>query len=112
MPQITGAQAKLQEKITAAKKTETELQEVRSAQPSKIKTAQMPDDKRYNKLKHESKFFMNIIKMICYRAETSVANLIAEMLSNRDNHQEKRMIVKKKLSPLLQILSLMKKIIP
>jgi hypothetical protein len=55
---------------------------------------------------------MNIIKMICYRAETSVANLIAEMLSNRDNHQEKRMIVKKKLSPLLQILSLMKKIIP
>lgn len=104
MPQITGAQAKLQEKITAAKKTETELQEVRSAQPSKIKTAQMPDDKRYNKLKHESKIFMNIIKMICYRAETSVANLIAEMLSIRDNHQEKRMIVKQVITSAADII--------
>ena len=37
----------------------------------------MPEQNRYNKLKQESKMLMNIIKMICYRAETAVANELA-----------------------------------
>ena len=52
----------------------------------------MPQEKRFNKLKPESKLFMNIIKMICYRAETIVANLISPYLKNTS--EEKRMLIK------------------
>jgi hypothetical protein len=34
----------------------------------------MPESTRYNKFEHESKLVRNIIKMICYRAETAFAN--------------------------------------
>ena len=37
----------------------------------------MHEDIRYNKLKMESKHLQNIIKIICYRAETAIANLLA-----------------------------------
>lgn len=37
----------------------------------------MPEQARYNKLKTESKHLQNIIKIICYRAETSISNLLA-----------------------------------
>ena len=37
----------------------------------------MPQEVRYTKLKTESKHLQNIIKIICYRAETALANLLA-----------------------------------
>ena len=37
----------------------------------------MLEHARYNKLKTESKHLQNIIKIICYRAETAIANLLA-----------------------------------
>jgi|GEM_PF-3349181 len=35
---------------------------------------EMPEKIRFNKLKTESKLLMNVIKMICYRAESAVAS--------------------------------------
>jgi hypothetical protein len=58
---------------------------------ARIKLKDMPDKTRYNQLKTESKMLMNIIKMICYRAETSVANILAEYTND---NQQKRMLVK------------------
>ena len=52
----------------------------------------MPNEIRYNKLKTESKMLMNLIKMICYRAESSIASLAAPFLSRADH--EKRMFIK------------------
>ncbi len=52
----------------------------------------MPSQNRYNKLKHESKMLMNIIKMICYRAETAVANEFSQYRNGAKD--EKRMLVK------------------
>ena len=60
--------------------------------PPKIKLAQMPDQERYNKLKTESKLLMNVIKMICYRAESTIASWISPYLGKADD--EKRMVVK------------------
>jgi hypothetical protein len=45
----------------------------------------MPDETRYSKLNQESKYLTNIIKMICYRAETAVAHLIASHYSRADD---------------------------
>jgi len=61
---------------------------------ARIKLKEMSQQERYNKLKHESKMIMNIIKMIAYRAETAVANLLATFLSTKMADNEKRMLVK------------------
>jgi hypothetical protein len=62
----------------------------------KIKIEQMPDQQRYNKLKTESKLLMNVIKMICYRAESATASWIAPFLGKPVD--EKRMVVKQIIS--------------
>jgi uncharacterized protein YjgD (DUF1641 family) len=45
--------------------------------PYKIPLSKMPQDIRYNKLNQESKNLQNIIKIICYRAETALAELLS-----------------------------------
>lgn len=64
----------------------------RSKIPSQIKIKDMPENIRYNKLNTESKRFQNILKMICYRAETSCANLLSKDFKKSIN--EKRALVK------------------
>lgn len=56
---------------------EQEILSQRKQQPYKISIGEMPQHARYNKLKTESKHLQNIIKIICYRAETAIANLLA-----------------------------------
>src|SRR5207249_3719525 len=63
---------------------------------SKIKLADMPEQVRYNRLKKESKMFMNIIKMIAYRAETVLANLIRPFYNNHEN--DRRQIIQSMLA--------------
>ena len=71
---------------------EKELILTRSQLQPKIKLCQLPEQKRFNKLKTESKLLMNVIKMIAYRAETAVAQWVAPYLSRADD--EKRMLIK------------------
>ncbi len=75
---------------------------LRKEQPTHINLAQMAEPDRYNKLKTESKIFMNIIKMVCYRAETSIANILASHLADGD--KEKRMLVKQIIDTPVDIL--------
>jgi len=59
-----------------AQKIEQEIEkltEKRKKTKYKIPLSDMPKEERYNKLHQESKYLMNIIKMICYRAETALA---------------------------------------
>lgn len=52
----------------------------------------MPDQVRYNQLKPESRMLINFIKMVCYRAETTIANLLTEFFIG--HKEEKRMLIK------------------
>ena len=52
----------------------------------------MPEHIKYTKLNTESKRFQNTIKMICYRAETSFANLLA--VNFKKDANEKRALAK------------------
>ena len=71
---------------------EESLVEQRKQQPYKIKVQNMPENEKYTKLDMEGKQFQNIIKMICYRAETAVCIWInSEIYSNQD---EIRSVVK------------------
>jgi len=58
----------------------------------KIKIKDMSEENKYNRLHLESKHVQNIVKMICYRAETSFANLLSPHFAKNIN--EKRMLVK------------------
>jgi len=58
----------------------------------KIPLSDMPENERYTKLHQESKYLMNILKMICYRAETALANKLAPHFSRAED--EIRALVK------------------
>jgi len=90
--EITQKQAQYKEALDQLKKQEVELIDTRNQCPPKIKLNEMPEKNRYNKLKTESKLLMNVIKMICYRAESAVASLIAPYLSWAED--EKRLFIK------------------
>jgi len=92
LPLITSKQMEYKEKIDFFKNQEMELLNQRSRLKPRLKVCQMPQQERYNKLKTESKLLMNVIRMICYRAESSVAQWIAPYLARAEN--EKRMVVK------------------
>lgn len=92
LPQLESKQMALLEKIEKQQLIEQELTTQRSLIQQRIKLKDMPGQIRYNKLKHESKILMNIIKMICYRAETAIANELSAFLVNAK--EEKRMLVK------------------
>ena len=74
---IISKQQDLIEELASLRDQEKELISERAKQPYKIPIGQMPQEQRYNKLKTESRHLQNIIKMICYRAETSMANVLA-----------------------------------
>jgi hypothetical protein len=79
---IIDQQASLREKQT---ELENQIQHIitqRAAIPSRIQLKDMPGEIRYNRLKYESKLFMNTIKMIAYRAETVLVNMISPYYKN------------------------------
>lgn len=92
IPRYSAKQVKIIEQIEAIKAQEKILLEKREQTAPKIKLAEMHTDKRFNQLKPEHKYFINIIKMISYRAETSLLQSL-KPFTNAVNHEE-RMILK------------------
>lgn len=96
IPALTDKQMQYKQMLDRLKEQEAKLVEERKQIPARIKLEQMPDQTRYNKLKTESKILMNIIKMICYRAESALASLVTPYLSRA--REEKRMLIKQIIS--------------
>lgn len=92
LPALIQKQANYAELIKKYRIDEESVVERRAQTPARIKISQMPEKQKYNKLKTESKVIMNIIKMICYRAETVVANLSIPYLTK--GREEMRMFIK------------------
>jgi hypothetical protein len=90
--QALEQQSQLQEAIVGYEQQIRQLREELKQIPKRIKIKEMPDSCRYNKLKTESKLFMNAIRMIVYRAETAVANLLSPHYAR--SSEEIRMLVK------------------
>lgn len=76
---------KTREELEPLFEQETLLIEKRKTVPYKIKIKDMPENLRYNKLDEESKHFVNIIKMICFRAETAAATLLSTGYKKKRN---------------------------
>jgi hypothetical protein len=78
-------QQELIEELTSLREEEKRLVNERKKHPYKIPVGKMNEDQRYNKLKTESRHLQNIIKMICYRAETSMANVVGSEYKKSKN---------------------------
>jgi hypothetical protein len=85
-------QVMLEKELEELKEQEKKIIDNRANISHRIKIKDMPDDNKYNRLHIESKHFQNIIKMICYRAETSFTNLLSPYFEKSIN--EKRMLAK------------------
>lgn len=75
-PKMVQKQQQIEEDLATFKQEEQQLLDQRKQTKHRVKVEDMGDN-RYNQLHLESKYFRNIIKMICYRAETSFANLLS-----------------------------------
>jgi hypothetical protein len=80
------------EKVQAYKIEIERLKALRKTIPTKITVAQMPEEKRYNKLKQEGKKLKNAVIMLVYRAESELYAILGEFYN--DNEKDGRMILK------------------
>lgn len=85
-------QAKIIVQLETLKQEDDNLRAERQKHSYKIALKDMPSLKRYNQLVQERNQFINILKMICYRAETSLISLIPSNFKKMEN--EKRAFIK------------------
>jgi hypothetical protein len=75
-PKYLQKQMKLTNQINQLKDQVQDLLEQRKVQPYKIEVKDMPENEKYTTLDMEGKLFQNMIKMICYRAETTITLML------------------------------------
>ncbi len=91
-PKYEKKQATIIAELEALKQEDDNLKAELQKHPYKIALKDMPNHKRYNELVQERNQFINILKMICYRAETSLISLIPSSFKKLEN--EKRAFIK------------------
>lgn len=99
-PKILQKKEELQTQLDGLLAEENTLVQLREQTPKRIKVSDM-EHNRYSQLDMESKLFRNIIKMICYRAETSFAALLCQDYKKAFN--EKRMLAKSVINTMCDL---------
>jgi hypothetical protein len=80
--------ALLQQHITALKEQIATLKEQRDKLPTHLTVKDLPADQRFERLRSDSKRFIDTIKMIAYRAETAMTNILRDVLARTDDARE------------------------
>jgi hypothetical protein len=81
----TSGQARQQEKIEQLQRELDEIKKLRKTTPHHIPVKDLPEKDRFTRLLPERKHFIDTIKMIAYRAETSMVSIIREKLGRADD---------------------------
>jgi hypothetical protein len=77
--------AQLQDEIESLNRDIDELKKQRKQTPHHIPVKELPASDRFSRLLTERKHFIDTIKLIAYRAETSMASLLADQLSREED---------------------------
>ena len=77
--------AELQEGIAILEERVEEQKACRKATPKHVAMKDLPKDERFKQLGTRSKYFIDTIKMIAYRAETAMAGIVREKMSRHDD---------------------------
>jgi len=80
--------ALLQEQITALREHLAALKQRRADVPTHVLYKDLPPEQRFERLRADSKHFIDTIKMIAYRAETAMANVLRDVLARTDDARE------------------------
>ncbi len=78
-------QGQLQERIEQLQPVLEQLKKQRKQTPRQIPVKDLPEEDRFTQLRTERKYFLDTIKMIAYRAETSMAATVREKLARSDD---------------------------
>ena len=87
-PEVTRYQqkkAQLQDEIENLNREIDELKQQRKQTPHHIPVKDLPESDRFSRLLTERKHFIDTIKLIAYRAETSMASLLRDKLSREED---------------------------
>ena len=83
--------AELKEDIEQKEKEIEQIKAQKKDIPRKITFAELPDNKTFDNVINQRKYFLDTIKLIAYRAETSLSNIIKQYMSHKD---ESRLLLK------------------
>jgi prepilin-type processing-associated H-X9-DG protein len=75
----------LQESITQLQKEVDELKIQRKATPRHIPFRDLPKEARFDRLSTQSKHLVDTIKMVAYRAETAMAQIVRQKMTRHDD---------------------------
>lgn len=78
-------QGELQARIEQLQPALDQLKQRRKQTPRQIPVQDLPEPDRFTRLRTERKYFLDTIKMIAYRAETSMASTVREKLTRSDD---------------------------
>jgi hypothetical protein len=76
--------AELRERISSEESIINRLQKQKKATPKHITIAQLSDNEKFSQLATGKKHFIDTIKMVAYRAETAMANIIRPHMARKD----------------------------
>jgi len=77
--------AELQDAIIASQTEIEKLKSERKATPKHIFISELPEEERFQSLGTKSKDLLDTIKMIAYRAETAMVNILRETMTREDD---------------------------
>jgi hypothetical protein len=78
-------QGQVQERIEQLQPELEQLKKRRKQTPRQIPVQDLPESDRFTRLRTERKYFLDTLKMIAYRAETSMASTVREKLKRTDD---------------------------
>ncbi|MEE8057612.1 MAG: hypothetical protein V3T17_07235 [Pseudomonadales bacterium] len=76
--------AALQEEIEQLNQQVSALKAARKQTKKHITVGELPEEERFKQLSMQSRYLIDAIKMIAYRAETAMANIIRPTMSHTD----------------------------
>ena len=82
---FTQRKSGLQEDIEHLRKEAEELKALRKATKRHITYDELPKEARFDRLSTQSKHFIDTIKMVAYRAETAMAQILRQKMTRHDD---------------------------
>ena len=82
MERFTKKKSEKKTEIEYLEKRKKEVLSKRNSTAYKIPFNQLPDNLKFDTAVNERNFFLDIIKIIVYRSETAMCNIIKELMSN------------------------------
>jgi len=82
---FTQRKSDLQESVTSLQKEIDELKALRKATKRHIPYKELPPEAQFDRLSTQSKHFIDTIKMIAYRAETAMAQILRQNMTRHDD---------------------------